>query len=78
MPSELEPLFWRYTHQDLTTRLRLFLGEKQAEAIQAYQSLALVAGQIFGSEKKGSKPEAEVPQTAAELQVAFNAVFGKR
>lgn len=57
--------------------MRLYLGEKQAEAIQGYQNLTLVAGQIFGSEKKG-KPgdvKAEEPQTAEELQAAFSSIF---
>jgi hypothetical protein len=59
--------------------LRVFLGNKHAEAVQGYQSIALVAGQMFGSDNDNEVDDANVkkPQTRMEMESAFSTVFGK-
>lgn len=44
--------------------------------MQGYQSLTLVASQLFGEGGSEAAPEAEVPKTAEELQASFAQVFG--
>lgn len=70
-------LFWRFTRNDLSVKLRLYLGQKQAEAIQDFQNISLVASQLFGGKKKEEAKDVEVPQTEGEMLSAFANVFGK-
>lgn len=76
MPSSVNKIYWKYTRSDIKVKLRLYLGQKQAEAVQQYENLALIANQLFGDGKKHS--ENVVPKTEAEMVAAFGAVFGKK
>lgn len=70
-------MFWKYTLNDIRVKLRLYLGEKQSEAVQNYESLALVASEIFGG-KKGARPQGDrkVAQTEAEIMAGMKDIFG--
>lgn len=70
-------MFWKYTLNDIRVKLRLYLGEKQSEAVQNYESLALIASEIFGG-KKGTTPKGglKVAQTEAEIMAGMKDIFG--
>ncbi|MDB2579626.1 hypothetical protein N9Y00_11510 [Tateyamaria sp.] len=76
VPSELNRLFWRFTRNDLSIKIRLYLGQKQAEALQDFQNIALVASQLFGGKKNEEAKKVETPQTEGEMLSAFANVFG--
>tara|TARA_R110002074_G_scaffold399908_1_gene594104 strand:+ start:661 stop:939 length:279 start_codon:yes stop_codon:yes gene_type:complete len=78
-PSNLSEVFWQYTLEDIKMSLRLYLGERQSEAVQYYESLLLVAGKLFGSEDKGSRAPPEntkVASTKAEIMAGMTEIFG--
>lgn len=62
---------------DIKVKLRLYLGEKHSEAVQTYESLALIAGEIFGGKKnKPSGGNKKVAQTEAEIMAGMQEIFG--
>ena len=65
---------------DIETMTKLKVGERQAQIVQDFQSLACVVSQALGgSTEKATKtedPNILRPQTEAEFHAAFNAVFG--
>lgn len=69
-------MYWVYTLDDLKTKTRLFLSDKQAQAAQDFQNLALVARQLFGGKSDKPTEEIEVPKNIHEMKSAFNKVFG--
>lgn len=79
-PSNRREVFWKYTLNDIKVRLKLYLGEKQSEALQTYESLVLVASQLFGDSKK--KPKAknsdshETVSTKAGIEAKMKEIFG--
>ena len=59
--------------------LRLYLGERQSEAVQNYESLLLVAGKLFSSEEKAktAPPEnVKVASTKNEIMSGMAEIFG--
>lgn len=78
--SNRREVFWKYTLKDIKVQLKLYLGEKQSEAIQTYESLILVAGQIFGDGKKGKsrpqKGDRDTAQTKGEIAAKMKEIFG--
>lgn len=68
-------MFWQYTPEDITLRLRVYLGEKQAEAVQNFESLALIAGRIFGSNKNKSKGSEQLVSTKEGMKAAAKELF---
>lgn len=60
-------------------RLRLYLSERQANAVQFYESMALILAQAFGGKKEGntSNPNAKVAKTKAEIMAGMQEHFGK-
>lgn len=78
-PSNLPEVYWKFTRNDLKVKLRLYLGERQAQILQNYQSLGLVVSQALGGSKgKQDKfhTDAEVPRTKEEMLQAFKSVLG--
>lgn len=66
---------------DIKVKLKLYLGEKQSDAVQTYESLILVAGQLFGDKKKAKAPRAEDPDkevvsTKGEIAAKMKEIFG--
>lgn len=45
--------------------------------VQDYQTLAMIATQALGGGGKKTSDKLEVPQTAAQMERAFDSVFGK-
>lgn len=83
VPSDIQEVYWKYTHNDIKVKLRLHLGKEQAHIAQDFQTIALIVSQAFGdgkkpkgSSKSGSKPDVFEPSTAEEMRTAFNSVFG--
>ncbi|HYG34258.1 MAG TPA: hypothetical protein VEC99_05715 [Clostridia bacterium] len=73
-------MFWEISYEDIKTRVRLYMGERQALISQEFQTLAQVVKMAFGSDEKAKK-EAELanipkPKSAGELRHHFNKVFG--
>lgn len=59
-------------------RLRLYLGEKHAEAVQFYETIGLVVGKMFGGKKtSGSPPPDQTHQTKDEIVAGMKRIFGK-
>jgi hypothetical protein len=68
------------TYDDIKTRIKLYLGERQALIVQEFQTLSEVVKLAFGGDEK-SKKEAErakipQPKSMAEMRGMFNKVFG--
>lgn len=80
VPSNQREVFWKYTLNDIRVRLKLYLGEKQSEALQTYESLVLVAGQLFGdgkkSKSKASSENEEVVSTKEGIAAKMKELFG--
>lgn len=59
-------------------KLRLYLSQKQAELLQGYQSLCIVASHLFGKSEGTKKSEGDFGEvkTKGELEMAFKNVFG--
>jgi hypothetical protein len=70
----LEDLYWSITYRDVKTKVKITLGQKQAEAMQEYQNIAHIVGKAFGGD---DKPKGETPSNFAEAQSQFNKVLGK-
>lgn len=58
----------------------MYLGLKQSEAVQYYESLALIAGEVFGDGKKKktqvSAEHRKVASTKAEIIAGMQEMFG--
>lgn len=78
VPSDLQKVFWKITRNDLKVKLRLYLGERYAQALQDYQTLAIVASNALGGGKKSTNDfsEEDIPKTRLEAEMAFKSVFG--
>ncbi len=79
VPSKCSEVFWQYTLEDIKVSLGLYLGQKQSEAVQNYESLLLVAGKLFGEEDKGRKAppkNQKVAKTKAEIMAGMTEIFG--
>lgn len=59
-------------------RLSLYLGQRQASALQDYENLINLASMVFGDGKNASSTGSagEAVQSKEELQMAFKSVFG--
>lgn len=73
LPSDIQQVYWKSTLNDLKVKLRLYLGNKQAEIVQNFQTLSTVVSLAFGKGKK--KEKTEMPQTKEQMEAAFNSVF---
>lgn len=77
VPSNLSEVYWKYTLVDIKMKLKLYLGQQQSIAVQYYESLMLVAGQIFGDSKSSPPPASKkVAKTKSEIQTGFAEIFG--
>lgn len=77
MPSNLPTLYWKYSFNDVKTKLKLYLGREQALVIQSYDTLALLVEQAFGDGKPSTpEPAVRVASTLTEMQAAFGSMFG--
>lgn len=56
----------------MQTKLKVKLGFEQAKFTQGYQILVSIASAMFGTKK------AKAPDTFAEAEAQFGAIFGKR
>jgi len=75
VPSNILQVYWKNTLNDIKVKLRLYLGQRQAEIVQDLQNMSIVASRLFGGEKS-DKGDAIKPQTKAEMENAFKSVFG--
>lgn len=78
VPSSIQEVYWKFSRNDFKVRLRLYVGERQAEVVQNYQTMGMILSQAF-SAKSGSDTssgEDVVPQNKAEMTAAFKGVFG--
>lgn len=77
-PSDIETVYWKYTRHDIKVKLRLYVALRQIDYMQQFQSMAILAGKLFGGGKSTSSSEIVEPKNEAEMLAAFNSVFGKR
>jgi hypothetical protein len=77
VPSRLAALCWTHTHRDLQFKVRMRVGEEQARAAQAYETLADVVSRALGGKGIGGGDGVMHPRNVAELQVALDRVLGR-
>lgn len=78
MPSELYyDIYWRVTYEDLKTKLKLFIADKQYSFAQDFQVISQVVAAAFGGGKKANE-NVVAPKTGAEAVSTFNKMFNKR
>jgi hypothetical protein len=78
-PSQLHrTIFWDITYDDLKTKAKLYIGEKQALITQQFQTFFKVAELALGEGEKGEDPNVNMmkPKSAEELKNAMAKVFG--
>lgn len=71
--SDIDELYWSKTDDDISTRLRLKLGEVKAIANENLQSLSFVVSSALG----GKKPPTKSKGADKQAMRAFKEMFGK-
>ena len=61
--SDLRPVYWTYSYQELTARLKLRMGEISAMKMQDAHALMYVASKVLG----GSKPKERILTDVDEI-----------
>lgn len=75
-PSQLyRRVFWDVSYADIQTKIKLFLGEKQASITQEFQTLGEIMKLAFGDGGKERNQDIPVVRTKEELQAGFARVF---
>lgn len=79
VPSQVLHVYWAFSYADLRYKLRIKSGEFMIGHHQQFEALVKVINQALGGGSGKSSPppkKAFEPQTADQMQAAFNAVFG--
>lgn len=65
---------WEVTYADVKTKIRLHIGERQAQIVQNFQSFMKVATLALGG---GGKPKEKIyePKSFVDLQSKFASMF---
>jgi hypothetical protein len=83
--SSLREVFWLNSYEDLQLTLQLKVADRKIEAVQAYEAMANVVSQAFGSsEPEGKKELSKVKvadrnsaKTSHEAIKMFSDIFGR-
>jgi hypothetical protein len=66
-------VFWDVTLNDIKVKVKLYIGQQQAQIVQQFQTLEKVVSLAFGP---GEKEKPKEVQSKDELKTKFSAVFG--
>ena len=78
VPSKLwSELFWQITYDDIRTKIRIYVGQKQSHYLQEFQIFTKVVSMAFGGEKNKTNTE-DVPKNLNDARMKLKRMMGKR
>lgn len=82
VPSRLREVYWRFSFEDLKSKLRTCTSFQQVRFAQEFQTLAEIVSAAFGTAK--TKPDSDnkhsgtmAPKNGAEAASMLKAVLGR-